>query len=312
MTGWAKPGGIETFIVGGRMIAQSYPTATYFLHANHLHSDTQLTDQSGAVKMDLLYYPWGQIWLKAGSLLDAHFAGFQQGAQTFYNTPTRVYGNTLGRWLSPDPVAGSIPNPQSLNRYAYVGNNPTSFTDPSGLVRIPGGSGSAGGGSTGTTGGAGTSIGNRPFLSGDYGPIQPLSLGQLLGIPQVGGFGGCDFGICGGIDPGNGFAPGAIAVPVAVGACVGSGVCEAIGAGVVAGTVLFGITYGGYKIYQAGREQVHLDHIARAFCVDRNALREAIHREKKNRPKGADLTEEEIEEIARSLPKTPGCVPTRF
>ncbi len=123
-------------IVGGRMIAQSYPTATYFLHANRLHSDTQLTDQSG-VKMDLLYYPWGQIWTKAGSLIDAHFAAFQQGAGIFYTTPTRSYSNTQGRWLSSDPVAGSIPNPQSLNRYAYVENSPCSATDPLGLFIQP-------------------------------------------------------------------------------------------------------------------------------------------------------------------------------
>jgi hypothetical protein len=40
---------------------------------------------------------------------------------------------TQGRWLSPDPLAGNILNPQSLNRYAYVLNNPTSLVDPLGL-----------------------------------------------------------------------------------------------------------------------------------------------------------------------------------
>jgi hypothetical protein len=30
-----------------------------------------------------------------------------------------------------------LTNPQSWNRYAYVGNSPTSFVDPSGLVRNP-------------------------------------------------------------------------------------------------------------------------------------------------------------------------------
>ncbi len=119
--------------VAGHMIAQSYPNATYFLHANALHSDTQLTDQSGAVTLDLLYYPWGQIWKYTGSLVDAHFAGFEQGAGSFYTTPTRRYANTQGRWLSPDPLGGSIFNPQSLNRYGYVGNNPTSLIDPLGL-----------------------------------------------------------------------------------------------------------------------------------------------------------------------------------
>jgi hypothetical protein len=41
----------------------------------------------------------------------------------------------MGRWMSPDPYNGSMDlgNPQSLNRYSYVGNNPLLYTDPSGL-----------------------------------------------------------------------------------------------------------------------------------------------------------------------------------
>ncbi|MGH7869503.1 MAG: hypothetical protein ACREP9_18185 [Candidatus Dormibacteraceae bacterium] len=35
--------------------------------------------------------------------------------------------------LTPDPMGGDLTNPQSLNRYAYVGNNPMSMTDQSGL-----------------------------------------------------------------------------------------------------------------------------------------------------------------------------------
>jgi hypothetical protein len=35
--------------------------------------------------------------------------------------------------LSPDPVGGSLANPQTLNKYAYVLNNPLTFTDPTGL-----------------------------------------------------------------------------------------------------------------------------------------------------------------------------------
>lgn len=49
--------------------------------------------------------------------------------------PFRQLGSTLGRWLRPDPYDGSYDptNPQSLNRYSYVLNNPQSFIDPSGL-----------------------------------------------------------------------------------------------------------------------------------------------------------------------------------
>ena len=41
----------------------------------------------------------------------------------------------LGRFFSPDPYDGSMnfTNPQSLNRYAYVLDNPTNLIDPFGL-----------------------------------------------------------------------------------------------------------------------------------------------------------------------------------
>ncbi len=48
----------------------------------------------------------------------------------------RSYSSTMGRWMSPDPagmMAVDIADPQSLNRYAYVQNNPLSFVDPLGL-----------------------------------------------------------------------------------------------------------------------------------------------------------------------------------
>jgi hypothetical protein len=38
----------------------------------------------------------------------------------------------MGRFISPDTVVQSYANPQSLNRYSYVFNNPLRYTDPSG------------------------------------------------------------------------------------------------------------------------------------------------------------------------------------
>ena len=45
----------------------------------------------------------------------------------------RYYGSALGRFTSPDPLGGHLYDPQTLNKYAYVRNNPLSLTDPSGL-----------------------------------------------------------------------------------------------------------------------------------------------------------------------------------
>ncbi len=48
----------------------------------------------------------------------------------------RVYDPKLGRFLSADPHIQAPENTQSLNRYAYVLNNPLSATDPSGYFSL--------------------------------------------------------------------------------------------------------------------------------------------------------------------------------
>ncbi len=44
----------------------------------------------------------------------------------------RIYDPLLGRFLSPDPEVTDVERMQNYNRYAYVMNNPLSYTDPSG------------------------------------------------------------------------------------------------------------------------------------------------------------------------------------
>jgi hypothetical protein len=43
------------------------------------------------------------------------------------------YGTSIGRFIQPDPIASSINNPQSLNRYVYALNDPVNLVDPLGL-----------------------------------------------------------------------------------------------------------------------------------------------------------------------------------
>ena len=51
--------------------------------------------------------------------------------------PGRRYDPTLGRFLSADPVVPQPGNPQALNRFAYVLNNPLKYIDPTGHVYDP-------------------------------------------------------------------------------------------------------------------------------------------------------------------------------
>jgi RHS repeat-associated protein len=64
---------------------------------------------------------------------DRRFTGQQWEASLgLYDYRARFYDPTLGRFLQPDPIVPEPGNPQALNRYAYVYNNPLRYTDPSG------------------------------------------------------------------------------------------------------------------------------------------------------------------------------------
>src|SRR5205814_7043328 len=47
----------------------------------------------------------------------------------------RYYASTMGRFTSVDPLGASarLSNPQSMNRYVFVLNNPLRYVDPDGL-----------------------------------------------------------------------------------------------------------------------------------------------------------------------------------
>ncbi|MEX0800846.1 MAG: RHS repeat-associated core domain-containing protein [Dehalococcoidia bacterium] len=55
-----------------------------------------------------------------------------------YYLRARYYDPDTGRLLSKDPLRGKACTPQSLNRYAYVENNPTIHVDPRGLLWLGG------------------------------------------------------------------------------------------------------------------------------------------------------------------------------
>jgi RHS repeat-associated protein len=119
----------------GRHLVHYQNASAYFNHANGVGSTNTVTDNTGTVVQDQLYYPWGQDWAMAGSLQEKRFASLQHRDTNTNLDPTRfrMMSSTQGRWFSPDPLHGNVANPQSLTRYAYVLNNPASLVDPLGL-----------------------------------------------------------------------------------------------------------------------------------------------------------------------------------
>lgn len=129
----------------GQQIAyRAWDGTTYFDQQNYLGTESLRTNDAGAVVSTYPLLPWGDgssaTYSGTGANQDnAAFAGLDAdinsaGAPMSDHAQFRNYSFYQGRWMSPDPYDGSydFTNPQSLNRYAYAGNNPLSFTDPSG------------------------------------------------------------------------------------------------------------------------------------------------------------------------------------
>jgi len=125
-------GGVNPEIVGPMTTS---PSGTLFDHSDGLGSITTSTTYAGGPCQERLFYPFGESWTGAGSCgMHQTFAQLPDyDAETDqYNTLNRHY-TPMGRWMSPDPAGGHLEDPQTLNKYAYARNNPTTFTDPTGL-----------------------------------------------------------------------------------------------------------------------------------------------------------------------------------
>jgi len=86
------------------------------------------------------YLPFGDLLSKLGHDRDdvaQRFTGasFDKSAGLYYFN-FRFYDSELGRFVSPDPFKGVLENPEELNRYSYVANNPLTLIDPMGLSDV--------------------------------------------------------------------------------------------------------------------------------------------------------------------------------
>jgi len=112
-------------------------SAVYATVGDHLGSVTVLA-QGGSVAGATRYLPYGAIRFETGLFpTDRRFTGQRwEPGLGLYDYRARFYDPALGRFLQPDPIVPEPGNPQALNRYAYVYNNPLRYTDPSGHVPV--------------------------------------------------------------------------------------------------------------------------------------------------------------------------------
>jgi RHS repeat-associated protein len=120
-----------------------------YYHQDHLGSSSVMTDASGALIEENAFYPFGiprhEHHLR--SIEESYkFTQKERDRESgLYYFEARYLTASLSRFAIPDPkyenpdalakadVAKFLSNPQELNMYAYVRNNPLRFVDPMGL-----------------------------------------------------------------------------------------------------------------------------------------------------------------------------------
>ncbi|MDK2948412.1 MAG: hypothetical protein PWQ63_1572, partial [Methanolobus sp.] len=99
--------------------------------SDHLGSTTLLINESGLEVERTEYYPYGEV--QSGGLEKYGFTGQENDADTglmYYGA--RYYSPGYRVFVQPDMMLPDVYNPQALNRYSYVQDNPVKYIDPTG------------------------------------------------------------------------------------------------------------------------------------------------------------------------------------
>jgi len=121
---------VTYYPAGGAMRINS---TLYYILKDHLGSASVETDATGVTVGEQRYYPYGETRISTGTIYtDKLFTGQRDTGLGIYDYNARFYSPKLGRFLSADTIVPNPFNPQDLNRFSYVRNNPLRYIDPTG------------------------------------------------------------------------------------------------------------------------------------------------------------------------------------
>src|SRR5437879_2512466 len=137
---------IDYIFFGGKRIARrdASGNVTYYF-ADHLGTARVVTNATGTILDDSDFYPFGGEHVVVSSSGNNYkFTGKERDTETQLDDfDARYYSPQFGRFHSPDwsAIPAPVPyadlgNPQTLNLYAYVKNNPLNLTDPTGHLGV--------------------------------------------------------------------------------------------------------------------------------------------------------------------------------
>jgi RHS repeat-associated protein len=118
---------------GSTLVARIEPDGSkHYYHPDHLGSTTLITDEDGNVVEETFYEPFGAVTSGGTSDVKLYTGQFADDINNQYYYGARYYNPHIGKFMQPDPVIQAVYDPQFLNHYAYVRNNPYLLIDPNG------------------------------------------------------------------------------------------------------------------------------------------------------------------------------------
>jgi RHS repeat-associated protein len=119
---------------GGRLIAGMGGGVINWCLSDRL-STRLVLDSSGNVVGQQAHLAFGEDFAESGAQQKQHFTTYERDSESGTDyAVTRQYAQTVGRFLQIDPAACNNDNPQTLNKYGYVHNDPVNLSDPDGML----------------------------------------------------------------------------------------------------------------------------------------------------------------------------------
>lgn len=140
VSSYTDPGAKTTNVLrepNGQLAALRQPTgAASYPITDALGSVIALTDAKGTKTDTYTYEPYGASQSRTGTTANPfQFTGEYRDSKSLDKIGKRYYQPGTGQWTQIDPMrrATNPTNPPEASPYLYVGNNPTNYTDPTGM-----------------------------------------------------------------------------------------------------------------------------------------------------------------------------------
>lgn len=121
---------------GGERVAKKDPTGNiFYYHLDHLDGVNAVTDSASTVVAKTDYLPFGDVRAGSSGSEKYSYTGKEKDKTDLYYFDARYNSPEFRHFTQADLAEPDFADPQDLNRYSYVGNNPLSYVDPDGFKK---------------------------------------------------------------------------------------------------------------------------------------------------------------------------------